>query len=362
VESLTLAGESVILAAVYCDRVSDGPRSRSTLAQGLTRWWTAQYGTDQQRTVTVQRPQPGLSSDTLLVTIDDTAGRNEHVVRLPPFGDAVFPDYSLQRQADVQRTLASRGLPVVAPTKFEPDCGWLGAPFVVMPRIHGVSLSTAPPYTASGWLAEADPNTQLRVFDNFLELLAAVHRSPALTSPAGGGPTLDGMLDYWTAYLDWATADSPVDDAGRIYRDAICWLHDHRPTDPPRPSLLWGDPQLTNCVFDQRGYVVAALDWEMATTGPAEVDLAWFLTLHEQSTETAGCTLAGDPGRVELIARYEKHLGRTVDDLHWYDGLANLRSGAIVLRIGQLLARRGVDPSWTRQVPQPRHLQRLLQS
>jgi aminoglycoside phosphotransferase (APT) family kinase protein len=123
---------------------------------------------------------------------------------------------------------------------------------------------------------------------------------------------------------------------------------------------LWGDPQLTNLVLDDAGEIAAVLDWEMSGLGPAELDLSWFLVLHEHAGETAGTELPGYPGREAIIEWYEAAAGRKVADLHFYDVLANLRSGAIVLRIGAIMATAGHSATWTTQVPQPRHLARLI--
>jgi aminoglycoside phosphotransferase (APT) family kinase protein len=98
----------------------------------------------------------------------------------------------------------------------------------------------------------------------------------------------------------------------------------------------------------------------MSGVGPAELDLSWFLVLHEHAAETAAAELAGFPGRDTIISWYEAAAGRKVADLHFYDVLANLRSGAIVLRIGAIMAMAGHPASWTAHVPQPRHLARLI--
>jgi aminoglycoside phosphotransferase (APT) family kinase protein len=168
---------------------------------------------------------------------------------------------------------------------------------------------------------------------------------------------LGGVVDYWEDYLGWATTD----EAGAaVYRQAITWCRDNLPTTPPPTSLLWGDPQLTNLVLDDSGEIAAVLDWEMSGVGPAELDLSWFLVLHEHAAETAGADLPGFPGRDAILDWYQAAAGRELADLRFYDVLANLRSGAIVLRIGEIMASAGHPASWTSQVPQPRHLARLI--
>jgi aminoglycoside phosphotransferase (APT) family kinase protein len=244
----------------------------------------------------------------------------------------------------------------------ESDAAWIGSPFLVMPRIAGHTLTTNPPYLTHGWLADAAADDQTAVFKRFVAMLARIHQVDVKAvgdATTGGGPDLAGILDYWDRYLDWATEDA---DAAAIYREAIAWCRANLPADPPAAALLWGDPQLTNVVLDDTGEIAAVLDWEMAGLGPAEVDLSWFLVLHEHAAETAGAQLPGYPGRRAIIDWYQAAAGREVADLHFYDVLANLRSGAIVLRIGAIMEQAGHPSSWTAQVPQPRHLARLIGS
>ncbi len=350
--------------------VGSARRSRAALAEALTEWFRDGGGGGPAREVsevreapevpevTVQRPQPGLSSDTLFVDVSRESGRERLVVRLPPAGEASFPDYSLSRQAAMQNALFDAGLPVAGRVTVELDASLLGAPFVVMPRIEGRFLTTYPSFIVEGWLAESPPPVQRRAFEAVLDGMVAVHQTRVDgVEMTGGGPELEGMLDYWSTYLDWCGAD---DAASAVYRVALDWCRARVPADPAESVLLWGDPQPTNVVFDDAAEIAALLDWEMATAGPGEVDLAWLLVLQEHANDTAGATMPGYPGRAALIERYEQAVGRPVADLHWYEVFANIRSGAIVLRLGELMAAGGRSRSWTEQVPQRRYLEQML--
>jgi len=292
-----------------------------------------------------------------MVSVNSAA---DYVVRLPPLGGGLFPDYDLARQHRVQRALTDTDVPVAASLAYETDVDWIGSPFLLMPKVVGHTLTTNPSYLLDGWLAAAPAEIQADVIDRFIGLLARIHQldyaSLDLGPLSGGGPTLVGMLDFWERYLDWATTDT---EGSAIYRQALQWCRANLPAAPPS-CLLWGDPQLTNAVLGDGGEIAAILDWEMAALGPAEVDLSWFLVLHEHAAESAGAQLPGWPGRDAIVASYADALGRDLADLHWYDVLANIRSGAIVLRIGAVMAAAGHPASWTAQVPQPRHLARLI--
>ncbi|MGN6474269.1 MAG: AMP-binding protein, partial [Mycobacteriales bacterium] len=78
-------------------------RGRTALAAGFAAWFADRDGSSGPR-VRVERPQPGLSSDTLLLDVDDSVHEPRgYVARLPPHGPGLFPDYDLARQDAVQR-------------------------------------------------------------------------------------------------------------------------------------------------------------------------------------------------------------------------------------------------------------------
>ena len=335
-------------------------RKRADLATGFRSWllenrpsWTAPQ-------VEISRPQSGLSSET--VFLDVTAGDALHrlVARMPPRGDTLFPDYDLARQFRVQQALAHTDVPVAPPLAHETDLRFVGTEFLLMPRVEGRTLTTAPAYVADGWLFESPPEQQRAVVRDFVRVLASIHRLPvselSVGDLSGGGPDLASSLTYWDDYLTWATADEV---ATKTYRDALAWCRSNVPGPAP-VSLLWGDPQLVNLVFDDNGEPAAVLDWELASLGHAEADLSWFLTLHEAAAETAGTELPGFPPREVVIGWFEQDLGRPLQDLAWYDVFAHVRSGAIVVRIAELMRQAGHPTSWADDVPQPHHIRRLI--
>jgi aminoglycoside phosphotransferase (APT) family kinase protein len=102
-------------------------------------------------------------------------------------------------------------------------------------------------------------------------------------------------------------------------------------------------------VWDDDFGPAAVLDWEMASVGPAEMDLGWFVALHDVAVRTSGPDLPGFPERDRWLARYARRLGRPVADLGWYEVFALVRSAAVMARMAALLARVGVDEGWLRR-------------
>jgi aminoglycoside phosphotransferase (APT) family kinase protein len=106
--------------------------------------------------------------------------------------------------------------------------------------------------------------------------------------------------------------------------------------------LNWGDARLSNVIY--RAFrPVAVLDWEMATLGPAEVDLGWFLYFQRFFSEGLGVPdLPGFPAREAAIHGYEQLAGRTMDDLFYYEVFAAWRNATIMLRIADIYETRGL--------------------
>jgi len=342
-------------------------RNLEAVRAGLERWLRARRPeADDLRVAALSRPPAGLSSETLFVDAAWTESggdrRESLVARLPPAGEGLFPRYDLTLQARLQELVAPAGIPVAVPIALEHDDAWVGAPFLLMPRVPGRVLVSNPPFLRTGWLHDAPPPDQARLHDGFFAVLARIHRLDWEALGLGfatrpGRSALSAELEWWSDYLAWASDGAPLP----VIADALTWCRERHPHPEPPPSLLWGDVQLVNAVFDDELRLAAVLDWEMASIGPAEMDLGWFLALHRMTVETIGGDLPGFPDRAATIASYERRLGRELADLRWFEAFALVRSGAIMVRLARLLADAGVDDSWlTRDNPSLQLLARLV--
>ena len=335
-------------------------REAEGVATGLAAWWRAKHPDHRDvRVAPPTRPSAGLSSETFLVDVSWRGGGSSLVLRLPPPGDGLFPAYDLAAQALVQEQLGQTVVPVAAPLAVEEDASWLGATFLLMTRVPGRLLADFPPFLTEGWLHESSRAEQRAVHVGFAGVLADIHRLDwrglGLGSLARGEPPyLACELAWWSDYLRWAGESPPV------VRRALEWCIARCPDGEPAPSLLWGDVRLGNVIFDESPRPVAVLDWEMASIGPAELDVGWFLALHEQSVRTAGEDLPGFLSRDEYVAAYEQRLGRELSHLDWYEVFALVRSAAIMVRVAAVLAQDGVDDSWLRGNPMLAELDRRI--
>ncbi len=321
--------------------IASGARDDGELRSGIERWLRARGLVPADATVEpISRPAAGLSSDTAFVgVVTPTGERDDYVVRLPPVGDGLFPEYDLLGQVDRQNSLAERGIPIAAPVRYEPDPSWLGAPFMVMPRVRGSVLSRS--WLRKGLIAEASPEFRHGLMLGFVRSVASLHRLPV--DPPATDAALAARFATWSEYLDWATGD---EEPPAFMTAAREWCGSNLPVGPGPAVELWGDVQLTNAVFTDTGAVAALLDWEMTGQGPAELDLGWFLALHEMTVEQHGASLPGLPARAEILDWYETATGRTVGDLRWFEAFALLRSGSIMVRMARILAAQGFDDSW----------------
>ena len=139
-------------------------------------------------------------------------------------------------------------------------------------------------------------------------------------------------------------------DIGRspLVERALGWLQDRFPDDvaAAEPVLVWGDARIGNVIY--RDFIpVAVLDWEMATVGPREFDLAWISFAHMVFQELT--KLAGLPGMPEFLrendvrATYRDLTGIEVGDLNWFYVFSGviwccvfMRTGARRVRFGEI--------------------------
>jgi len=292
----------------------------------------------------VQTPaNTGFSAETLMFdaswTDPNGAERLERLVaKVAPTGFQIFPEARFSEQFRLLQILARCGIPVPPVHWHEPDPAVLGAPFYVMSRIDGEVPSDMPPYHQGGWLTTASPAERESIWWSGVSVLTQVHALDVAGLGLGFvdqteyGPTgLRQRLAYYEHYLSWAYQ-------GRVpvAEHALRWLREHRPQERAEPVLLWGDARIGNIIFSG-GRTAAVLDWEMATLGQPEEDLAWFLLLDRHHSEGVGAErLPGFPDPAQTISRYEKLTGRTLADMPYYEVLSATKFAVVMARIGQL--------------------------
>jgi aminoglycoside phosphotransferase (APT) family kinase protein len=306
-----------------------GQRDDAALREGLARWAAAHPGLvpgglGDTGIVSLEHAGGGMANETVLVDLGP-AGPGM-VVRLPPL-EPTFPDYDLGPQAMVQNAVAAAGVPAPAPAVVEHDPAWVGAPFLVMPRVRGDIPGPAPVFDP--YVLEAGPGLQRRMGDGLIETLAAIHAVPWEAAGLGGvlpGRSARDALARWAAYVEWSSQGEPLPALAA----ALEWCGRHVPSERDA-VLLWGDVRLGNLVFDAERRVIAVLDWDLACLGPPEMDLGWHFGLESMMTSLFGRRVPGFPDRAESLARYEGASGHAVreGELAWHEIFALVRALAI---------------------------------
>jgi len=286
-------------------------------------------------------PGAGQSSETVLFSVSWREGRRDrtgrYVLRCQPRANQIFLDADVGREFRVLQALgAGSGVPVPPVLGAEPDPGVLGVPFFVMARVAGTVPQGKPSIHTVGWLPTLTAGRRARLWSGALDTLVAVHRvdwrsaHAFLLEPDGEETDLAGHVERLARWYRWVTGGRafPVTDAALEHVVATA------PTvSAGEPVLVWGDARVGNMIFRDDLSVAAAIDWELATIGPAGLDLGHWLFFDQLLTEASGVDrLAGFPDRATTIARYRERSGRPVDDVGWFETLAALFTATTVIR------------------------------
>ncbi|HKE73049.1 MAG TPA: phosphotransferase family protein [Acidimicrobiales bacterium] len=312
-------------------------RDPAAVAEGLAAWAAAWRGPGAAVTG-VRAPGSGMSNDTVLFSLDGEA----LVARLAPAPDAwpTFPAYDVDRQRRVIDLVRERtAVPVPEVVHVEADAAWLGVPFMVSRAVAGDVPADSPPYLLDreGWFLRGSADDHRRLEESTVEVLARLHEVPGdgeaaafLHLDAPGATPLARQLADQRAYYEWARDGQAVP----LLERAFAVLGDGVPANDGC-VLLWGDSRPGNIIY--RDFApVAVLDWEMATVGPPEVDVAWATFFHRffaSFGEALGMAVPAMFDPAATAARYERLSGRALDDLRWYEAFAGLRFGIILARM-----------------------------
>ena len=321
--------------------------------------WLAQQlpaGADPRVSDLIVPESNGMSSDTVLFDLSYVEGgervRKACVARLAPeeSGTPVFPTYDFPKQFRVIQLVAERTeVPVPPALWLESESHAVGCPFFVMEKVEGVVPPDVMPYTfGDNFLFDATPEEQRRLQDTTVQALAAVHEITTdnadlefLEFDRSGDTALRRHIGSTWDYYEWVAARGvrqPLIERG------FAFLEETWPADEGATVLSWGDARVGNVLYrDFRP--VGVLDWEMAGTGPREIDLGWMMYLHRFFQDlTEQMEMPGLPGFMrsdDVCATYEAAAGVTPRDPHFYMFYAALRHGIVMSRIQHRLVAAG---------------------
>lgn len=302
-------------------------------ARQLAPWLGAHLpGSPLVEIVDVTEPAQGFSSRTVLFTARWRDGgeamerrlvaRIQRDVAVPMLAD-VFHQYR------VMRAIAAHSSVKVPNIDFaERDPSVLGAPFFLMDRIDGRVPPDFPSYHQQGWVANLHIAERTRCWWNGIEEMERLHRIDwrcfaFLAAGAVAPPDAVFYLDRFVAnWFEWARSGRSFP----VISEALAYLKAHAP--PAAASgLVWNDARLGNTMYTADGIAVASLfDFEVATLGPPEVDLAHWVYLDEVFSENFGVPrIDGLPRGAEAVAGFEQIYGRAMPQFSYYMAVAALK-------------------------------------
>ncbi|MDB5701905.1 MAG: phosphotransferase [Sphingomonadales bacterium] len=257
------------------------------------------------------------------------------VLRRQPTDFEVVLGSSLALQGKMMASLSAwGGVPVPPWIGMELDPTVLGMPFLVMGKVVGECVAQRPNYNTEGWLADMSPAERLQTWTNAIQSFAQMSRIDWQKDGFGflaradwGAPGVDQYVGHIAAWHASCAQGRPL-----LYADAaLDYIVKNKPADAP-VNVLWGDATPSNVMFDERGNVVALIDWELAALGPSELDLAWWLYFDDLFSRRFGTTrLEGLPTRDESIAIWEAATGRKAEHMAYYDIVVALRMALVAV-------------------------------
>ncbi|WP_439815497.1 phosphotransferase family protein [Zavarzinia sp. CC-PAN008] len=275
----------------------------------------------------------GWSNETVFLTARHDGAARELVLKIAPQHASMFRDYDLTREHACMTGIGQLDWPPV-PEIVGEDWGGtvLGRPAYVMARVAGqVPADDRPSFMEAGWLFDASEAEQRLFHDECIAALASLHAVDVaglgldrLARTTAGATALAREVAWLHDLFQWGRGaqPQPVLDRG------FAWAREHLPDFTDR-GLLWGDARPANMVV--RDFRIAALlDWELATLGPPEFDLFWFLEMNRMRAR--GRPLPGFRDEADAIRLYQDLSGRTVRDAAWFRHHAALRTAVLMLR------------------------------
>ena len=321
-------------------------------ARTLERWLSERLGGATVEVDEIKIPAAGFSNETILGRArwqDAGAPRsNDFVLRIEPTSHQLFVEPDALRQAAVMTGLSGK-VPVPRVWLTEADPGVLGAAFYLMDRIDGRIPGDVPSWLKKGWVVALGTEEQSRLVENSLAALVQLHEVDpsvpelgALREGRAAGSALNAFVERIATFHDWC---EPVLRYARpLIDEALAFVVSEQPIHD-EARIVWGDARVGNIIYADDLSVAAMLDWEGATLGPREIDIAWWVMFDEFLCETLGFTRpAGIPDRRRTLDRYQELAGVTLRAIDYYEVLAGLQFCLINSRLADLLIRTGRAP------------------
>jgi aminoglycoside phosphotransferase (APT) family kinase protein len=294
----------------------------------------------------------GSSNLTYLVVL----GKDEFVLRRPPFGNTVKTAHDMKREYGVLSKLSAVYPPAPNPLLFCDDTSIIGSEFYLMERRRGLiirgpvsSPRVGSPHVSKGSacnstqteLLNMSQDFRLRVCNSFVRNLADLHALDYSTAGLADLGHPDGyarrQVEGWSRRYFAAKTDQHPQ-----LEETIVWLNKNIPDDSGA-ALVHNDYKFDNIMLDPDDLtrITAVLDWEMVTIGDPLLDLG--TTLGYWMSPDAGDALLNMPfnprvlmeniSRRHLVEMYAAASGRDVSNILYYYVFGTFKIAVIAQQI-----------------------------
>lgn len=261
-------------------------------------------------------------------------GKNEFVMRRPPFGANIKSAHNMKREFTVLSKLRPAFTHIPQPVLYCDDQSVIGSDFFLMQRVKGIILRSAPPKNLT-----LTPELMSRLSHNCIDSLIELHALnleesdlSCLGKPEGYAKR---QVEGWVSRYEKSKTDYL---AGM--EELSLWLTQNIPNDNP-PCMIHNDYKYDNIVLnpDNPEEILSILDWEMATVGDPMMDLGttlayWTELGDPQALKMFNLTwLPGNMNRIEILNYYREKTGSEAKNITFYYTYACFKLGVICQQI-----------------------------
>lgn len=267
-------------------------------------------------TISIQQFPSGYSNLTYSVQF----GKEEYILRRPPFGANIKSAHDMEREFNILTALRKAGYtkspePVLLCT----DESVIGAKFYLMRRMQGIILRNRLPKGLT-----IDENTFHALSKAAIDQLIQLHQLDIHTSGLDqlGKPEgyVQRQVDGWIKRYD----NSKTDEIQSL-EEVANWMKVHIPANSS-VAFLHNDFKYDNLVLSAHDltHVEGVLDWEMATIGDPLMDLGTTLAYWAEAKDSDALKpfnitwMPGNMTRQEVLEYYQKKSGQQIPNFIFY--------------------------------------------
>lgn len=281
--------------------------------------------------IVVQQFPSGYSNLTYLIQ----AGKEEYILRRPPFGANIKSAHDMEREYNVLSLLRKAGFTKAPePVLLCSDENVIGAKFYLMKRVNGVILRNRVP---KGMTIEPSTFNQLSkaTVDQLVQLHQLDIKSSGLDQLGKPEGYVQRQVEGWTKRY----FNAQTDDIAAM-NEAAEWMSKNIPISN-RASLIHNDYKYDNLVLNPENLteIKAILDWEMATVGDSLMDLGTTLAYWAEASDSDALKpfnltwMPGNMTRSEMANYYAEISQTNIDDIVFYYVFGSFKVGVICQQI-----------------------------